>query len=37
MIDNCVERLSAAGVMESAIYFDKFLDQSHLASVACTA
>ena len=33
MIDSCVERLNAAGMLNSAIHFDKFLDQSHLAPV----
>jgi NAD(P)H-flavin reductase len=32
MIDSCVSGLKAGGVPESAIHFDKFLDQSHLAS-----
>jgi NAD(P)H-flavin reductase/ferredoxin len=31
MIDSCIVGLNAAGVQESGIYFDKFLDQSHLA------
>ncbi len=31
MIDSCIGGLKAAGVQESEIYFDKFLDQSHLA------
>jgi ferredoxin-NADP reductase/ferredoxin len=32
MIDSCVSGLKAGGVPGSAIHFDKFLDQSHLAS-----
>jgi NAD(P)H-flavin reductase len=31
MIDSCVGGLKAGGLPESEIYFDKFLDQSHLA------
>ncbi len=31
MIDSCIGGLRAAGVQESAIFFDKFLDQSHLS------
>ena len=30
MIDSCIGGLRAAGARESEIYFDKFLDQSHL-------
>jgi NAD(P)H-flavin reductase/ferredoxin len=32
MIDSCIGVLAAAGVSDSNIYFDKFLDQSHLGS-----
>jgi NAD(P)H-flavin reductase/ferredoxin len=31
MIDSCIGGLKSAGVQESGIFFDKFLDQSHLA------
>jgi len=31
MIDSCVNALEKAGVPESGIFFDKFLDESHLA------
>jgi NAD(P)H-flavin reductase/ferredoxin len=31
MIDSCIGGLKAAGAQESEIYFDKFLDQSHLS------
>ena len=31
MIDSCVSFLQDAGVPDSAIFFDKFLDESHLA------
>jgi ferredoxin-NADP reductase/ferredoxin len=31
MIDSCIGGLTAAGVQASGIFFDKFLDQSHLA------
>ena len=31
MIDSCIGGLRAAGVQESATFFDKFLDQSHLS------
>ncbi len=31
MIDSCIGGLKAGGVQEPEIYFDKFLDQSHLA------
>ena len=31
MIDSCIAGLKAGGVVDSAIRFDKFLDQSHLA------
>ena len=33
MIDSCVSFLRDAGVPDSAILFDKFLDESHLAQV----
>jgi len=32
MIDSCISGLTAGGVPGSVIHFDKFLDQSHLAS-----
>jgi CDP-4-dehydro-6-deoxyglucose reductase len=32
MIDSCVSGLKAGGVPPSEVSFDKFLDQSHLAS-----
>jgi NAD(P)H-flavin reductase/ferredoxin len=31
MIDSCISGLTAGGVPDSEVYFDKFLDQSHLA------
>lgn len=31
MIDSCIGGLKAGGAQQSGIYFDKFLDQSHLA------
>jgi hypothetical protein len=31
MIDSCVSVLRHAGVPQSEIFFDKFLDESHLA------
>jgi len=37
MIDSCTGVLREAGVPETAIFFDKFLDQSHLAPAAKVA
>jgi NAD(P)H-flavin reductase/ferredoxin len=33
MIDSCAEHLDKAGVLESNIHSDKFLDQSHLGAI----